>query len=70
MQDNILEKLVSNGDIKSYKYINLDDNGNVGSSQMCNTQELILEFQSGKILRIKTFCSGSLENTIMLFNDK
>jgi len=65
MQNKALDQLVNDGDISSYLYQNIDENGIVGSSKCRNTEQLVLTFPSGKTLKIDTFCSGCLENTIL-----
>lgn len=66
MTNQILNNLVASGEIKSYKYVCVDDLGNEGlKGKFRNTERLILTFPSGKTLCLDTFCSGSSENTVL-----
>ena len=70
MDNSILEKLLSNGDIVSYHRTLRDEDGvsieqTKGSRE---TESLVLTFPSGIKLSIDTFCSGSLENTLLLIS--
>lgn len=69
MNNEILEKLIKNGAIKSYKLEALDEDGNPGVSKFRNTERLTLEFLNGDKLVVGTFCSGCLENTVFLLGE-
>lgn len=68
-KEKALDNLVEEGLIKSYSIRTLNEEGksNPNGNGMRNTQELVLEFPSGKTLTIGTFCSGSAENTCFIF---
>lgn len=70
MKEDILDKLIEKGDIKSYKYYSKDSVGNIGkdNERGRNTECLEITFKSGHKLVIDTFCSGSYQNTIMHFS--
>jgi Rnl2 family RNA ligase len=62
-----LDKLVAKGLIKSYTILNVDEDGNVGQrSQSRNTEQLRMVFPNGEMMTIDTFCSGCLEDTIIM----
>ena len=64
-----LNELVTNGAIKSYVLINVDEDGNVGkTSNFRNTERLTLLFGNGESLTINTFCSGSAEDTVLIIS--
>lgn len=67
MKNVQLEKLVSEGQIVSYEYLELDCDGNPGQSDGRNTESLKLVFPNGSVLKLGTFCSGCLENTCLTF---
>lgn len=67
MKNENLEELVESGTIKRYLYQNLDEIGNIGRSTYRNTEQLVIEFLNGKRLIIDTLCSGSSEDTSLLF---
>jgi len=67
MKDEILQDLVSNGDLLSYEYENIED---VPGSYFRETERLILVFPSGKNLILDTFCSGSGQNTCLMIGAK
>jgi len=64
MRNEILDKFVASGDIISYTYENLIDEEFPASRE---AEQLIITFPSGEVLTIDTFCSGSGENTGMVF---
>lgn len=68
MKNDKLDHLVSNGVIKGYNYDNFDEDGNLGKGKYRNTQRLVLEFANGDKLKVDTYCSGSLENTELMFS--
>lgn len=68
MSNATLDNLVRSGTIKSYEYMNLDQDGNFGSSANRNTERLVLTFNNEEILVIDTFCSGSFQNTHLMFS--
>lgn len=64
----MLNKLVRSGSLKSYVYIDVDEDGTEEQTgEHRNTEQLTLEFQNGEKLVIGTFCSGCSENTCLLF---
>lgn len=65
MKDEILQDLVSNGDLVSYEYDNVEDE--IGSC-FRETEKLVLNFPSGKRLVLDTFCSGSGQNTCLMIS--
>lgn len=68
MTDKVLDELVSGGCIVSYKLDFISEDGVVGEESGCrNTEQLTLNFPNGKMLKIGTFCSGCLENTVLTF---
>lgn len=55
--------------IVGYRYYPEDENGEKDKeSESRNTEVLELLFDSGKSLKINTFCSGSAENTSLIFS--
>lgn len=70
MQNVILDKLVQSGVLKSYSLRTLDMDGeevsNPGDGSR-ETEEILLTFPSGDVLVIGSFCSGSAENTSLIF---
>jgi len=72
MNNPKLEALVKSGTISSYQLRTRDmdgavvDNPGDGSRE---TGEVELTFPSGEVLVIGTFCSGSAENTVLLFDN-
>lgn len=68
MNEDILKSLIDSGTIKSYSLTTLDEDGfaidNEEGSR--NTERLVIEFNDGRTLSINTFCSGSLENTVLI----
>jgi hypothetical protein len=70
MQNVILDKLVQSGVIKNYsiRTLNMDgeeiSNPGEGSRE---TEEITIIFTSGDVLVIGSFCSGSAENTSLIF---
>lgn len=68
MKHTLLDKLVAEGTLQSYRFVDVDENGEENkASPHRNTQKLTLNFPNGQILTIDTFCSGSLENTALIF---
>lgn len=63
--NSYLDKLLKTGDIKSYSYENVDEDGNVTDEQVGkrNSERLSITLPSGKVIHLTTFCSGCLENT-------
>ncbi len=68
MKNEVLDSLVKSGDIVSYGYEQLDEDGNPGESDSRNSERLILIFPSGKNLILDTCCSGESENTILMIS--
>lgn len=67
-----LDNLVKNGTIKSYSVKTIDEHGNHievwnEPGRFRNTQHLFIEFNNGETLCVDTFCSGSMENTHLIF---
>lgn len=59
-----LNEVVAEGMLKSYKIIDVDENGVEGRQGDCrNSERLYLEFPNGKTIMLETFCSGSAENS-------
>lgn len=67
---NALNYLEEKGVIKNYHYLHLDENGDLGHSEMRNTERLVLTFNNGDVLTIDTVCTGVLENTEMFIELK
>ena len=64
MTNEVLDKLVSNGDILSYEYHEMDENGELcKKSEFRNSERLTILFSSGAKLILDTFCSGISEDT-------
>ena len=65
MKNEILDDLVQSGEISSYLYENVDENGKTTKNLIGyrNTERLIITFPSGKVICLNTFCSGCAENT-------
>lgn len=72
MTNPILDALVKKGVIKKYMYNNVDEDGFVGGplskSPMRNSEQLVIVFNTGDMLGIDTICSGSAENTELIFS--
>lgn len=70
MNNEVLDNLVASGDIVSYSYLLKDmDNLPITESEGSReTETLVITFPSGSQLTIDTFCSGSAENTCLIFN--
>ena len=67
-----LNELVSNGLIKTYGHVGIDENGNITKLGDCrgsrNTERLTLVFNDDTEFVIDTICSGCAENTAMYFS--
>lgn len=61
-----LNDLKASGTISSWRIANLNSDGEEGKSNYRNTQKLILEFPDGNSLELGTFCSGCLEDTVLV----
>lgn len=64
MKNDILDALVFDGEIKSYSYEMVEEEP---GSHMRESEELTLVLLSGRTIKIGTVCSGSMENTSLLF---
>ena len=70
MTNPILDALVEKGVIKDYRYVEMDEAGDIGEiSDMKNSEHLVLYFNSGDALGLTTICSGSLENTSLIISN-
>ena len=70
MQPNkILDQLVLDNSISSYRLENIDENGKIGKSKCRNTERLTLNFPNGNKLVLDTFCSGCLEDTCFFISN-
>ena len=67
-----LDRLVENGTIDSYSIENYDSFGKAGNldSRGSNTQRLTLIFPNREKLVIDTYCSGSLQNTVLIISSE
>lgn len=68
MRNLALDRLVANFSIASYTLEKCDETGRPGESRFRNTEKLTLVFTNGTTLTIDTFCSGSHEDTSLLFS--
>lgn len=70
MNDKVLDVFVKTGILKDYKYRTLDMDGMVTTSNsgFRETEQVVLTFANGEVLVIDTFCSGSNENTSLIFS--
>ena len=69
MIDAKLEELIAQGQIASYSYVEVDENGNVGvRGEFRNTERLVIRFLNGTVLTLDAFCSGSAENVTFSIN--
>lgn len=66
MNNNVMDKLVEEKEIKGYF---LDTIEFEPGSNSRKTDKLIIVFNSGKTLTIDTFCSGINENTVLIIKD-
>lgn len=64
MNNKELEKLVQAGCIAGYHYSIIENVPNSGSRE---SDRLTIVFLNGLSLTVDTFCSGSAENTSLLF---
>jgi hypothetical protein len=63
-----LETLKQAGQITEYKLHNVSEAGIVGErSPFRNTQLLLLRFPNGDTIEIQTLCSGTAEDSILIF---
>jgi hypothetical protein len=72
IKNTVLDSLVEREVIKNYTLLNVDADGVVTDSirdSWRNTERLLLTFPDGTTLKIDTFCSGSSENTDLLFEE-
>lgn len=68
MNNTYLDNLVAKGSLRSYEYVDLDDEGNLGQGAYRNTQRLVLQLADGERIVVECFCSGSSENTELIIN--
>ena len=68
MNNTHLDNLVAKGSLRSYEYVGLDDEGNLGEGAYRNTQRLVLQLADGERIVVECFCSGSSENTELIIN--
>lgn len=73
IHNTVLDALVKSGTLKSYVLRTLDIDGKPifqPSNRSRETEEIELTFPSGQSLIIKTFCSGSAQNTSLIFEGR
>jgi hypothetical protein len=63
MKNDVLEQLVSSGDLSSYTLETVEFEPGSGSREW---DQLMITLPSGKKLIISAVCSGSLENTTII----
>lgn len=68
MNNTHLDNLVAKGSIRSYEYVGLDDEGNIGEGAYRNTQRLVLLLADGERIVVECFCSGSSQDTELIIN--
>jgi hypothetical protein len=66
MNSTHLDNLVAKGSIRSYEYVGLDDEGNIGEGAFRNTQRLVLQLADGERIVVECFCSGSSQDTELI----
>lgn len=70
MNNDKLDSLVASGAIKSYVYRTLDMDGHaleIAGNGSREAEEVLLTFSNGETLAIEGVCSGSMENTSLIF---